>query len=67
VDPTVTRRLSAVQAFVEGLVVRGRVAVARKTGARTALVGGLTHRRLTHQLVPGRDGVELQRLTFECC
>jgi hypothetical protein len=67
VDPTVSRRLSAVQAFVEGLVVRGRVAVARRTGARTALVGGLTHRRLTHQLVPGRDGVELQRLTFECC
>jgi hypothetical protein len=66
VDQTAHRRLSVVQAFVESLVARGRVAVVRPAGTRASLVGALTHRRLTHQLVPARDGVELQRLAFEC-
>jgi hypothetical protein len=59
-------RYSEVQAFVEDLVVRGRVNVETQVGRRKPLISALVRRRLTHQLIRVKDGMELRRLTFEC-
>jgi len=59
-------RSTAVQAFVEGLVLRGRVTMSpRRTGV-APLMEAVSHHRLTHQLVRLDDGFELQRLIFDC-
>ena len=59
-------RYSEVQAFVQGLVVRGRVTVDTPGTRRRALVNALPVRRVTHHLAGGRERVELERLIFEC-
>jgi hypothetical protein len=66
------RRLTAVQAFVEGLIIRGRVTVGPRMAGVAPLVEAMSQvestprHRLTHQLVGTEDGVELQRLIFDC-
>ena len=59
-------RYSAVQAFVEGLVARGRVSAAPARARSAALVTKLPEKRATHYLERHKDGLELKRLTFEC-
>jgi hypothetical protein len=65
-ESVVPDRYSAVHAFIEGLVSRGRVAAERKMAAHALLIEGPRAGRVTHHLVKVGDGVELRRLIFEC-
>ena len=65
-DAAAPARYSEVQAFVQGLVVRGRVTVDTPGSRRRALVNALPVRRVTHHLAGSPERVELERLIFEC-
>jgi hypothetical protein len=63
-------RMADVHAFVEALIVRGRVNVAPKAGRRRGLAASLSQARkhATHYLDKRADGaLELKRIAFECC
>jgi hypothetical protein len=63
-------RLADVQAFVESLVVRGRVSIAPAAGRRRSLAASLSEARkhATHYLEKrGDNAVTLKRIAFECC
>ena len=61
-------RYTAVQAFVEGLIARGRLGVAPSRARAPILMAPLPQQgRATHYLDRQKDGFELRRLTFECC
>ena len=57
---------SAVGAFVEQLVMRGRMGVEPDLQDRAALMDAVSRTRVTHRLVELDDGAELQRVTFDC-
>jgi hypothetical protein len=59
-------RFTAVQAFVEQLVVRGRVDIDEELQPRATLASAVTGTRPTHRLVARDGGAELQRITFDC-
>lgn len=58
--------LPDVEAFLAGLVVRGRVRAGSGAKRAAGLDQATRRKRLTHHLVPVEGGVELQRLVFEC-
>jgi hypothetical protein len=63
-------RMADVQAFVESLVVRGRVSIAPAAGRRRSLAASLSEARkhATHYLEKrGDNAVTLKRIAFECC
>jgi len=63
-------RSADVQAFVEALVVRGRMSMEPAAGRRRGLVGSLSKGRThaTHYLHKRADeALELKRIAFECC
>jgi hypothetical protein len=63
-------RVADVQAFVEALVVSGRISMQPTAGRRRDLVGSLAQARkhATHYLQKRTDdAVELRRIAFECC
>lgn len=63
-------RITDVQAFVEALIVRGRVSLPPAAGQRRALVASLSQARkhATHYLDRrADDALELKRIAFECC
>ena len=63
-------RMADVQAFVESLVVRGRVSIAPAAGRRLSLAASLSEARkhATHYLEKrGDNAVTLKRIAFECC
>ena len=63
-------RTTDVQAFVEALIVRGRVSLPAAAGRRRGLVASLSQgrRHATHYLNKRPDdAVELKRIAFECC
>jgi hypothetical protein len=67
---TAMPRLADVQAFVEALVVRGRVSFPPAAGRRRGLAASLSEARkhATHYLERrGDDAVKLKRIAFECC
>ncbi|HUE84782.1 MAG TPA: hypothetical protein VMO26_01770 [Vicinamibacterales bacterium] len=69
-DITATPRMADVQAFVESLVVRGRVSITPAAGRRRGLAASLSEGRkhATHYLERRADGaVNLKRIAFECC
>jgi hypothetical protein len=62
-------RAVELQAFVEALVVRGRVSMPAAAGRRRTLAASLSDRRrhATHYLSARADqAVELKRIAFEC-
>jgi hypothetical protein len=62
--------LTDVQAFVEALIVRGRVSLPATAGRRRGLVASLSQGRkhATHYLNKRADNaLELKRIAFECC
>ncbi len=64
------QRMADVQAFVEALIVRGRVSIEPKAGGRRALAASLSQARkhATHYLNKRADAaLELKRIAFECC
>jgi hypothetical protein len=64
------QRMADVQAFVEALIVRGRVRIEPKAGGRRALAASLSQARkhATHYLDKRADAaLELKRIAFECC
>jgi hypothetical protein len=63
-------RLADVQAFVESLVVRGRVSFTPAAGRKRGLAASLSDARkhATHYLEKRTDNaVTLKRIAFECC
>ena len=63
-------RITDVQAFVEALIVRGRVSLPAASGQRKGLVASLSQARkhATHYLDKREgDALELKRIAFECC
>jgi hypothetical protein len=63
-------RLADVQAFVESLVVRGRVSMTPAAGRKRGLAASLSEARkhATHYLEKRTDNaVTLKRIAFECC
>ena len=69
-EATGLTRLADVQAFVEALIVRGRVSVAPAAGRRRGLAASLSEARkhATHYLDTRPDeSLELKRIAFECC
>jgi hypothetical protein len=65
-------RSADVQAFVESLIVRGRVSVSPAAGRRRGLAASLSQarRHVTHRLVSSAveaNALELKRIAFECC
>ena len=64
------QRMADVQAFVEALIVRGRVSIDPRAGGRRALAASLSQARkhATHYLNKRADAaLELKRIAFECC
>jgi hypothetical protein len=59
-------RQAAAQAFVEELIVRGRMAVGPRLARGAVPMAPMTYKRPTHQLVRVDGDVELQRLAFDC-
>jgi hypothetical protein len=59
-------RQTAAQAFVEELILRGRVAVGPRLGGAAIPMTAVTRKRPTHQLSRVDGEVELQRLAFDC-
>jgi hypothetical protein len=57
---------SAVQAFVEGLVARGRVGVSPAQERASVVAPPPAARRATHYLERRAGALELKRITFEC-
>jgi hypothetical protein len=69
-ETLVIPRITDVQAFVEALIVRGRVSLPAAAGRRRGLVASLSHGRkhATHYLTTRTDeALELKRIAFECC
>jgi hypothetical protein len=69
-ETLVIPRITDVQAFVEALIVRGRVSLPAARGSRRGLVASLSHGRkhATHYLSAREDeALELKRIAFECC
>jgi hypothetical protein len=69
-ETTSMPRMADVQAFVESLMVRGRVSIAPVAGRRRGLAASLSQARkhATHYLDKGPDeALELKRIAFECC
>ncbi len=69
-EPAGASRMTEVQAFVEALIVRGRVNVASAAGRRRGLAASLSQARkhATHYLQQRPDeALELKRIAFECC
>jgi hypothetical protein len=69
-ETLVIPRITDVQAFVEALIVRGRVSLPAAAGRRRGLVASLSHGRkhATHYLNARTDeALELKRIAFECC
>jgi hypothetical protein len=69
-ESLVLPRLTDVQAFVEALIVRGRVSLPVTEGRRRGLVASLSQARkhATHYLEKRPDdALELKRIAFECC
>jgi len=69
-ETLVLPRVSDVQAFVEALIVRGRVSLPAAGGRRRGLVASLSQGRkhATHYLNQRADeALELKRIAFECC
>ena len=69
-ETLVIPRVTDVQAFVEALIVRGRVALPAEAGRRRGLVASLSKARkhATHYLSTRADeSLELRRIAFECC
>jgi hypothetical protein len=69
-EPAGMTRLADVQAFVEALIVRGRVSIAPEAGRRRGLAASLSQGRkhATHYLDRRADDeLELKRIAFECC
>jgi hypothetical protein len=63
-------RITDIQAFVEALIVRGRVSLPPAIGPRRGLVSSLSQGRkhATHYLNKRSDqALELKRIAFECC
>jgi hypothetical protein len=61
--------MTEVQAFVEALIVRGRVNVSSAAGRRRGLAASLSQARkhATHYLQQRPDeALELKRIAFEC-
>jgi hypothetical protein len=65
-EPAPATRQTAAQAFVEALIVRGRVALGPRLSASTISMGAVTQKRPTHQLSHVNGEVELQRIAFDC-
>lgn len=67
-ETTASSHITAVQAFVEGLVLSGRVTVGPRVGRgrAAALMASVTRKVLTHCLVRVDDRTELQRMVFDC-
>ena len=69
-ETLVIPRITDVQAFVEALIVRGRVSLPGPRGRRAGLVACLSQGRkhATHYLSAREDeALELKRIAFECC
>ena len=69
-ETLVIPRVTDVQAFVEALIVRGRVTLPATAGRRRGLVASLSKARkhATHYLSTRADeSLELKRISFECC
>lgn len=69
-ETLVAPRITDLQAFVEALIVRGRVSLPPAIGARRGLVASLSQGRkhATHYLNKRPDdALELKRIAFECC
>jgi hypothetical protein len=69
-ETLVMPRLTDIQAFVEALIVRGRVSMPPAIGPRRGLVASLSQVRkhATHYLSKRPDeALELKRIAFECC
>jgi hypothetical protein len=69
-ETLVIPRVTDVQAFVEALIVRGRVTLPATAGRRRGLVASLSKARkhATHYLSTREDeSLELKRISFECC
>jgi len=69
-ETLVMPRLTDIQAFVEALIVRGRVSLPSAVGPRRGLVASLSQVRkhATHYLNKRPDeALELKRIAFECC
>ena len=68
-EVTGTQRMADVQAFVESLIVRGRVSMGQAAGRRRGLAASLSQVRkhATHYLNKrADDALELRRIAFEC-
>ncbi len=69
-ETLVIPRMTDVQAFVEALIVRGRVSLPTAAGRRRGLVASLSQGRkhATHYLkTRTNEELELRRISFECC
>jgi hypothetical protein len=69
-ETLVIPRMTDVQAFVEALIVRGRVSLPAAGGRRRGLVASLSQGRkhATHYLkTRTNEELELKRISFECC
>jgi hypothetical protein len=69
-ESLVMPRITDIQAFVEALIVRGRVSLPPAAGPRRGLVASLSQGRkhATHYLNKRSDqALELKRISFECC
>jgi hypothetical protein len=69
-ETLVMPRITDIQAFVEALIVRGRVSLPPAVGPRRGLVASLSQGRkhATHYLNRRPDqALELKRISFECC
>jgi hypothetical protein len=69
-ETLVLPRITDIQAFVEALIVRGRVSLPATTGRRRGLAASLSQARkhATHYLERSEDdSLELKRIAFECC
>jgi hypothetical protein len=64
---TVSTRQRAVQSFVEGLALRGRIDVSVQAQEAAPLLSDVRGHRITHRLIPALDGnVQLERIRIEC-